>query len=406
MTLKFLWFLPTYGDSRYIVGGGHGVPAGTAGGWRPATLAYLGQVARTAEQLGFVGALTPTGAWCEDAWISTAMLVEVTERLKFLVAFRPGLVSPTYAAQMAATFQRHSKGRLLINVVVGGEPHEQQAYGDFLDKVARYERADEFLEISTRLWRGERVSFEGKHLRVAEAALPYTPDPLPEIYLGGSSAGAGDVAARYSDVYLTWGEPPDQVGEKIEWVRALAAAQGREVRFGIRLHVISRDTSEAAWAEAKRQLDAIPVEAIERIQAGLARSESVGQKRMMALHGGSRDNLEIYPNLWAGVGLVRGGAGTALVGSHQEVADRIEEYHRLGITEYVMSGHPHVEEAYWFGEGVLPLLRQRGLWEHPDQPATSDTVFVPFAGADAGAGPDAGAAAGQGAEVRATAAAQ
>jgi alkanesulfonate monooxygenase len=384
MTLKFLWFLPTYGDGRYIVGGGHGMPAGTAGGWRPATLAYLGQVARSAEQLGFVGALTPTGAWCEDAWISTAMLVEVTERLKFLVAFRPGLVSPTYAAQMAATFQRHSQGRLLINVVVGGEPHEQNAYGDFLDKTARYERADEFLEIAARLWRGEIVTFEGKHLNVVSAALPYTPDPFPEIYLGGSSPGAGDVAAQHSDVYLTWGEPPDQVAEKIEWVRGLAAARGRQVRFGIRLHVITRDTSEAAWAEAKRQLDAIDPATVERVQTSLARSESVGQKRMMALHGGNRDKLEIYPNLWAGVGLVRGGAGTALVGSHHEVAERIEEYHQLGITEYVMSGHPHLEEAYWFGEGVLPLLRQRGLWEHPTQPiASNEPVFVPFAGAGA-----------------------
>ncbi len=404
--LKFLWFLPTYGDSRYIVGGGHGMAAGTAGGWRPATLAYLGQVARTAEQLGFVGALTPTGAWCEDAWISTAMLSEVTERLKFLVAFRPGLVSPVYAAQMAATFQRHSQGRLLVNVVVGGEPHEQQAYGDFLDKAARYERADEFLEIASRLWRGERVSFDGKHLRVVDAALPYTPDPLPEIYLGGSSPAAGQVAANHTHVYLTWGEPPDQVAEKIAWVRGLASAAGREVRFGIRFHVITRDTSEAAWAEANRQLDAIDPAAVDRVQTSLARSESMGQKRMMALHGGSRDNLEIYPNLWAGVGLVRGGAGTALVGSHHEVADRIEEYHRLGITEYVMSGHPHVEEAYWFGEGVLPVLRQRGLWENPVAPATSDSVYVPFAGAG-GAGTDTqvGAADGGGAD-KLTAAAQ
>jgi alkanesulfonate monooxygenase len=148
MSLTFHWFLPTYGDSRHIVGGGHGLQAGTAGGARPATLDYLGQIARSAEQLGFTGALTPTGAWCEDAWLSTAMLSEVTRRLKFLVAFRPGLVSPTLAAQQAATFQRHSGGRLLLNVVVGGEPHEQRAYGDFLDKDARYARADEFLTVA------------------------------------------------------------------------------------------------------------------------------------------------------------------------------------------------------------------------------------------------------------------
>ncbi len=177
------------------------------------------------------------------------------------------------------------------------------------------------------------------------------------------------------------------MAEKIAWVKGLTAAAGREVRFGIRLHVITRDSSEAAWAEAKRQLDAIDPAAVERVQASLARSESEGQKRMVALHGGNRDNLEVYPNLWAGVGLVRGGAGTALVGSHQEVADRIEEYSRLGITEYVMSGHPHVEEAYWFGEGVLPLLRKRGLWEHPESPHASDAVYIPFAGAGA-RGPD------------------
>jgi alkanesulfonate monooxygenase len=379
MTLTFHWFLPTYGDSRDIVGGGHGLPAGTAGGARPATLAYLGQIARTAEQLGFVGALTPTGAWCEDAWLTTAMLVEVTERLKFLVAFRPGFLSPTLGAQMAATFQRHSKGRLLLNVVTGGESHEQRAYGDFLDKDARYARADEFLHIVRRLWRGETVDFAGEHLRVEGAALGRVPDPVPDVYFGGSSPAAGIVAAKHVDAYLTWGEPPDAVGRKIEWINGLAAAQGRTLRHGIRLHVIARDTSEQAWAQARRLLDGIDPATVEQVQAGLARSESEGQKRMLALHGGSRDQLEISPNLWAGVGLVRGGAGTALVGSHTEVADRIEEYHRLGITEFVLSGHPHVEEAYWFGEGVLPILRERGLWRHPAAGQDEAPAAVPFA---------------------------
>jgi alkanesulfonate monooxygenase len=379
MTLTFHWFLPTYGDSRDIVGGGHGVPAGTAGGARPATLAYLGQIARTAEQLGFVGALTPTGAWCEDAWLTTAMLVEVTERLKFLVAFRPGLVSPTLAAQMGATFQRHSEGRLLLNVVTGGESHEQRAYGDFLDKDARYARTDEFLHIVRALWRGETVDFTGAHLRVEGAQLARVPNPAPEIYFGGSSSAAGRVAARHVDTYLTWGEPPDAVAQKIEWVNGLAADEGRTLRHGIRLHVISRDTSEQAWAQAQRLLDGIDPATIAQVQAGLARSESEGQKRMLALHGGRRDSLEIAPNLWAGVGLVRGGAGTALVGSHTEVADRIEEYHRLGITEFVLSGHPHVEEAYWFGEGVLPILRARGLWEHPASAVDAQPAGVPFA---------------------------
>jgi alkanesulfonate monooxygenase len=365
MSLQFHWFLPTNGDGRDIVGGGHGLTTGTAGAIRPASAAYLGQIARSAEQLGFEGALTPTGAWCEDAWLATAMLTEVSERLKFLVAFRPGLVSPTLAAQMASTFQRYSKGRLLLNVVTGGEATEQRAYGDFLDKDARYARCAEFLDIVKRLWQGETVTAAGEHLHVEGARLAQLPDPVPPLYFGGSSAAAGPVAARHTDVYLTWGEPPAAVDKKLRWMDSLAQREGRSLRHGIRLHVICRDTSEEAWRQAERLIEHVDPEAIRKVQAGLAQSESEGQRRMMALHGGSTDSLVVSPNLWAGVGLVRGGAGTALVGSHTEVADRIEEYAKLGISEFILSGYPHLEEAYWFGEGVLPILRERGLWTHP-----------------------------------------
>ncbi|MFE6936962.1 LLM class flavin-dependent oxidoreductase [Streptomyces sp. NPDC057699] len=381
MTLTFHWFLPTNGDSRHVVGGGHGTPVTAAGGDRPPTVRYLAQIARAAEDLGFEGALTPTGAWCEDAWLTTAMVSQHTERLKFLVAFRPGSVSPTLAAQMAATYQRQTGGRLLLNVVTGGESHEQRAYGDFLDKDARYARTGEFLEIVRDLWDGGTVTLKGEHLAVEDARLARVPDPVPEVYFGGSSPAAGTVAARHADVYLTWGEPPAQVAEKIAWIRELAAREGRTPRFGIRLHVIARDTSAQAWAEADRLLAGFDPATVRSVQEGLARSESDGQKRMLALHGGGRDGLEIHPNLWAGIGLVRGGAGTALVGSHEEVADRIEEYHRLGIDEFILSGYPHLEEAYWFGEGVLPRLAARGLWAHPGGPADPGPAQVPFAGA-------------------------
>ncbi|MBM7516842.1 LLM class flavin-dependent oxidoreductase [Nocardioides nitrophenolicus] len=362
MSLKFDWFLPTNGgDGRDVVGGGHGVDAGPAG--RPVTIDYLGQIARSAEQLGFESALVPTGAWCEDAWVTTAMLSEVTRRLGFLVALRPGLMSPLLAAQMATSFQNLSGGRLLLNVVTGGESAEQRAFGDFLDKDARYARCDEFLTIVRRLWDGEQVDFAGEHLRVEGARLHRLPEVRPEIQFGGSSPAAGQVAARHADVYLTWGEPPAAVAEKVRWIRELADREGRELRFGLRVHVINRDTSEEAWAEADRLLAAIDDETIARVQAGLARSESVGQQRMLRLNGGSRAELEIHPGLWAGVGLVRGGAGTSFVGSHEQVADLIEEYQAVGIDQFVLSAYPHLEGAYWFGEGVLPVLEKRGLWK-------------------------------------------
>ncbi|MGH1561210.1 LLM class flavin-dependent oxidoreductase [Mumia sp. DW29H23] len=362
--LTFHWFLPTNGgDGRHVVGGGHGVDPTAVE--RPPTVPYLGQIARSAEQLGFDAALTPTGSWCEDAWVTTAMLAGLSERLRFLVAFRPGLIAPYLGAQMAGTFQNLSGGRLLLNVVVGGEDHEQRMFGDFSTKDERYAAAGEFLHIVRSLWAGEKVTFSGEHHAVEDAVLHLVPDPVPEIYFGGSSPAAGEVAARYADVYLTWGEPPAAVAEKIAWIRGLAAAQGRELRFGIRLHSIARDTSDAAWAEADRLLADVSEEEIARIQDGLRRSGSVGQQRMLALHQGSREGLEIHSNLWAGVGLVRGGAGTALVGSYAEIADLIEQYAAVGIEEFVLSGYPHLEEAYWFGEGVLPELARRGLWEQP-----------------------------------------
>lgn len=380
MSLAFHWFLPTYGDSRNLVAGGHGT---SMHGDRPATLRYLHQICAAAKDNGFEAVLTPTGLWCEDAWLTTAMLIERTETLKFLVAFRPGLLSPTLAAQMAGTFQRHSQGRLLLNVVTGGEPHEQQAYGDYLDKQARYTRTAEFLDVVRRLWTSkEPVSFAGEHIRVDGAQLNNPPDPIPAVFFGGSSGSAGPVAAKYSDVYLTWGEPLTAVAEKLDWIRGLAAEAGRTLQFGLRIHVISRPTAEQAWAEADRLLEAIDPADIERVQASLARSESEGQRRMLKLHGGNSNRLLIAPNLWAGVGLVRGGAGTALVGSHEEVAQRLIEYADLGIDHFILSGYPHLEEAYWFGEGVLPLLENRGVWKHPNrksQPASS----TPFAAASA-----------------------
>jgi alkanesulfonate monooxygenase len=362
MPAKFFWFLPTSGDSRSIVGASHAssnhiVPDT----YRQPSRRYLAEVARAADRLGYEGVLTPTGTWCEDAWLTAAALLSETERLKFLVAFRPGLVPPTLAAQQTATLQRFSEGRVLLNIVTGGDDLEQRRFGDWLSHDERYARTGEFLHIVNSVWHEDSVNFNGDYYTVEDARVSAPPNPLPQIYFGGSSAAALPIAAEYVDVYLTWGEPPEAAAAKIEKVRELAAARGRSVRFGIRLHTISRDTSAAAWAVADELLAELTPEQIASQTQLHAKSQSEGQRRMTALHGGQVDQLEIYPNLWAGVGLVRGGAGTALVGSHEEVANLIYEYHSVGFDEFILSGYPHLEEAYWFAEGVLPLLRQKGV---------------------------------------------
>jgi len=366
--LKMHWFLPTAGDSRDIVA------SGPDGHRRAPSIDYLAQVARAAEQLGFDAVLTPTGTWCEDAWITTAALLRETTRLRFLVAFRPGSISPTLAAQQAATYQRISGGRLLLNVVTGGDPTEQQRFGDFLDHDQRYQRCEDFITILRGAWSGTPFDHQGHHLRVQGATVQQPPDPLPEIYFGGASEVAEHVAAEGADVYLAWGEPPEMVAERVERVSKLAADRGRTVRFGIRLHVITRDRAADAWTETERLLAAMDPAAVAAAQANFSRTQSVGQQRMAALHGGDLTRLEIAPNLWAGPGLVRGGAGTALVGSHTEVADRIEEYASIGFTEFILSGHPHLEEAYWVGEGLLGELRRRGrVANAPTSPWTDDS---------------------------------
>ena len=366
MSLSLHWFLPTAGDSRDVVG------FGPTSSRRPADLDYLSQVARVAEQVGFDAVLTPTGTFCEDAWLTTAALIRETKRLRFLVAFRPGLISPTLAAQQASTFQRLSGGRLLLNVVTGGSGEEQRRFGDHLDHDLRYERCDEFLTVLKGAWEGRPFDFAGHHYQVESALVSQPPDPRPAIFFGGSSDAGKDVAARQADVWLMWGEPPASAAAELASVRRRAEALGRDVRFGIRLHTITRDRAADAWAEADRLAAAMPDDVIARAQALVAKqSQSVGQARMAALHGGDRNKLVIAPNLWAGFGLVRGGAGTALVGSHEEVAERLVEYHELGFDHVILSGQPHVEEAYWFGEGVLPLLREAGVAAEPgiDVPA-------------------------------------
>ena len=347
--VNVLWFLPTHGDGRYL---------GTSVGGRATDLGYLRQIATAADRLGYYGVLIPTGKSCEDSWLVAAAMVPETERLRYLVAVRPGLQPPTLAARMTSTLDRLSNGRVLINIVTGGDPVENAGDGIFLSHAERYEVTREFMEAYKALLAGETVTVSGKHIRLEGAQLLFEPvqKPHPPLYFGGSSEAAIEVAAESIDKYLTWGEPPNLVAEKVAAARAAAERRGRKLSFGIRLHVIVRETSAEAWAAAEKLIAHVDDATIAKAQSIFARMDSVGQSRMAQLHGGRRDKLVVSPNLWAGGGLVRGGAGTALVGSPEEVAARMEEYREIGIDTFILSGYPHLEEAYRFAELVFPLL--------------------------------------------------
>ncbi len=347
--MQLLWFLPTHGDGRYLA---------SATGGRALTFDYMRQVAQAADQLGYWGMLLPTGRSCEDSWVVGSTVAPFTKQLRFLIALRPGIMSPIVGARMAAALDRATDGRLLINVVTGGDPVELKGDGQWLSHDERYVLTAEFLEVWRRVMAGEAVNFKGQHIHVEDARLAFPPvqQPYPPLWFGGSSPAGIDVAAEHCDVYLTWGEPPADVAAKIATARAAAEKRGRAFKFGLRLHIVVRETRAAAWEAANDLVRYVDDRVIADAQKVFARYDSVGQQRMAALHGGNKDKLEISPDLWAGVGLVRGGAGTALVGDADTVAARLLEYRALGVDSFILSGYPHLEEAYRVAELLFPRL--------------------------------------------------
>lgn len=362
------WFIPSGGDGRQL-----GQPS------RPAHFQYLAQIAQAADTLGFDGVLLPTGGTNEDTVILASALSSLTRQLRFLVALRPGLFSPVLAARLTASLDRVTGGRVNLNIVSGSGNFDFEGLN--LTQAERYALTDEWLGVFRDLLRGETVDHQGEHLQVhgVRSLLPPVQRPYPPIYFGGSSDPALEIAGEHVDVYLSWGERPAQVAEKFGRVRAEALKHGRTVRFGLRAHVIVRPTEEEAWAAADALIADISDEQIAQAHQAFLASGSEGQRRQSELNGGTRESLRVGKNLWAGVGLLRGGAGTAFVGSPENVAAALREYQAVGVETFILSGYPHLEEAYRVAELLFPVLGRPSplLTPRGQQPLTHTSVPSP-----------------------------
>jgi alkanesulfonate monooxygenase len=354
---RFDWFIPIDGDGAHI---------GTLRAERPPTFAYLREVVQTAEECGFYSLLIPTrfanglfeeGAPLAETWTTATALAAVTKRIRFLVAVRPGFIALGLFAQMAATLDQISGGRLDLNIVPGGIQHDFERFGEQSDHAFRYERAEECIAACRKLWeKPEPVDFDGTYIKLKGALC--SPGPVgkgPTFYLGGASDQALTLAGRQADVYLTWIEPQEQIAARLQKAAEFFHVAKRTPRFGLRTHLIMKSTEAEAWKAAEELLSQSHTLVRQQRQAVFANTPMVGQRAQIK----QATEHRLTARLWNGISQVRVNCGTALVGTPEQVCAELVGYWRLGIDEFILSGYPHIETCRETAADLLPLLKEQ-----------------------------------------------
>ena len=336
---------------------------------RPATLKYLTEVVQSAEDAGFVNILVPTGTHCVDSWTTSASIAKDTRKIKFLVAFRPGLVSPVYAAQQANSLDYLTAGRLSLNVVAGTSEEDNKRYGYHVDHAERYKCSEEFVEVVMKLWEEkESFDFKGQYFDIRDSHIwpPRVTRPHPTIFISGSSDGAKRLAARFGDVHMYFAYEPEIVKKEIDETREISEEFPRErpLEFGVRHLVCVRETKEEARRAAEKVVEGSDLGNISHWADAVRKSKSVSQKRLNEM--ASRKSYWLTDTIWMGVNQVRAGASTMFVGTPDMVANQIKEYVEIGVNHFIMHGWPHKEEAEIFGREVMPLLKDIDLTILPE----------------------------------------
>lgn len=377
MTIDFFWRLPTHGEPSshrnavpfrgdWSPGRSPVKQAGLSGGGDDgfSYIDYVAEIAKAAEISGFHGGLIPSFPMTDEPWAISSILARETKTFRFMIAFQPGFLNPVTAARMTASLQRATNGRALFNIITGGGGPAQLWWGDAAGHDDRYTRTTEFLDILRGVWSGNNFSYKGKFYEVENGNLP---EPLnqaefPEIYFSGSSDAALVSASKHADYYLTWLEPFAQLREKFDRVKQKTDALGRKIKCAVRVDIVARPTEEEAWREVRRGFENLPPEVIENFNSQNRAGDSVGASRQGGFRPQTISNykdLIVEPNIWAGFNLLRGGQGNGIVGSYEQVAERLDDLVNLGADAFILASTPHLEEAYRVGEEVLPLVKGR-----------------------------------------------
>ena len=350
----FSWFVPIDGDGDRI---------GTRCAQRPPAFAYLRDVVLNAERLGFHSLLIPTrfangsfehSAPLAETWTTASALCAVSSRIRLLIAVRPGVMPAGLFAQQAATLHEISNGRIDINIVPGGIQGDNERLGIGGSHDDRYTHADEFITACTQLWHsGGPLDFDGTSVRLNGAIVSPTPTPpAPAWYLGGASDAALRLAAERADVLLCWIQPPDAMRALLNRARGSFAAAGRAPRFGLRTHLVVRDTEAEAWDAASALLSEAHPDVLAQRATAVRATAMVGA----AAQAQRVDDDRLSDRLWNGISRVRVNLGTAIVGAPQQVADELSAYWRMGFDEFILSGYPHLEEAERIARDVIPRV--------------------------------------------------
>lgn len=374
MTIDVFWRIPTHGEPSshrnrtphrgdWFPGDDTKKQSGSVGKGNDGAnyIDYIAEIAHAAEISGFQGGLIPSFPMTDEPWVISSLLARETSTFRFMIPFQPGFLNPVVAARMTASLQRATGGRALYNIITGGGGPAQLWWGDSATHDDRYGRTTEFLDVLKGVWNGGPFSYQGKFYQVEDAGLPnpLSKEEYPEIYFSGSSDAALASASKHADYYLTWLEPFEQLREKFDRVKARTQILGRKIKCAIRVDIIARPTEEEAWAEIEKGFNSLSREALDKFQNPDG-SDSVGAARQRGNRPttiNSYKDLIIEPNVWSGFSLLRGGQTNGIVGSYEQVAERLDELVALGADAFILASTPHLEEAYRVGEEVLPLLR-------------------------------------------------